>query len=66
MHNTYGFDELTPKQMREEQHETACYSIHCVGLVVDQSSRSLFLADPNGPLLLGGGMEFVCVPHYKL
>eukprot|EP01048_Picozoa_sp_COSAG05_P002914 COSAG05_NODE_127_length_17241_cov_7.514817_17_plen_144_part_00 len=24
-------DELSPKQLREETHETACYSIHAVG-----------------------------------
>jgi hypothetical protein len=59
-------DELTLKQMREEQHETACYSVHCVGLVIDQHTRCIYLADPNGPLMLGGGIEFVSVPHARL
>ena len=59
-------DELTPKQMRDEHHETACYSIHAVGLVFDTPSKTVSLADPNGAMMLGGGMELVCVPHAKL
>ena len=58
--------ELTPKQMREETHETACYSVHAVGLVFDQPRKAVLMADPNGPLLIGGGMEFLSVPHAKL
>ena len=41
-------NELTPKQMRDEEHETACYSIHAVGLVFDLPSKTVSLADPNG------------------
>ena len=55
-------NELTPKQMREEHYETACYSIHAVGLVFDIPSRTVSLADPNGAVMKGGGMEFVHIP----
>ncbi len=48
--------------MREEHYETACYSIHAVGLVFDISSRTVSLADPNGAVMRGGGMEFVHIP----
>ena len=59
-------DELTPEQMSEWDHETACYSVHAIGLVFDQQAKAVLMADPNGPLLMGGGMEFLCVPHAKL
>ena len=59
-------DELTPEQMKEWDHETACYSVHAIGLVFDQRAKAVLMADPNGPLLMGGGMEFLCVPHAKL
>ena len=55
-------NELTPKQMREEHYETACYSIHAVGLVFDLPSKIVSIADPNGPMMRGGGMEFVLLP----
>lgn len=50
----------------KELVETAQYSVHCIGLVYDGASRTLFLADGNGPLLKGGSMEFVSLPFRKL
>ena len=40
--------------------------MHAIGLVFDQQAKAVLMADPNGPLLMGGGMEFLCVPHAKL
>lgn len=59
-------NELTLEQMNEWDRETACYSVHCIGLVFDQRAKAVLMVDPNGPLLMGGGMEFLCVPHAKL
>eukprot|EP00040_Diaphanoeca_grandis_P019289 m.101792 g.101792 ORF g.101792 m.101792 type:complete len:318 (-) comp27351_c0_seq1:11-964(-) len=59
-------DELTNKELNIEGVETAQYSIHAIGLVFDFGSQTVYLADPNGPLLQGGGMEFVEVPFKKL
>ena len=50
----------------QEAHETACYSIHAVGLVIDQRTRCVVVADPNAQLLEGGGMEFMKLPHEAL
>ena len=56
-------DELTKAQMaKEDAEETAQYSCHVVGLVIDASRRVLCVADPNGGLLPGGNMEFLAVP----
>ena len=38
------------------------YSVHVLGLVFDGRTRTCYLCDPNGVLLPGGNMEFVCVP----
>ena len=32
----------------------------------DQASQTVVMADPNGALLMGGGMEFLVLPHMKL
>ena len=46
--------------------ETAQYSCHVVGLVMDASRRTLFVADPNGASLPGGNIELLAVPSYVL
>ena len=51
-------NELTLKQMRDEyHHETACYSIHGVGLVFDLPSKIVFMCDPNGATMIGGSIK---------
>lgn len=57
---------LTEEQLQHDGNETAQYSIHCLGMVFDGVSRSLFLADGNGPLMKGGSMEFVSLPFRRL
>ena len=59
-------DELTEIQMKDTKHETAMYSVHCIGLVVDKKNGELYLADPNGPLIPGASMEFFQIPFEPL
>ena len=42
--------------------ETAQYSCHVVGLVLDARSCTCLICDPNGAIVPGGNMEFLCVP----
>jgi hypothetical protein len=60
-------DELTPDQMAamEPCEETVQHSIHALELVFDPDSKSIVFADPNGALIPGSNMEFVCVPAEK-
>eukprot|EP00035_Acanthoeca_spectabilis_P000147 m.71263 g.71263 ORF g.71263 m.71263 type:complete len:321 (-) comp10058_c0_seq3:1639-2601(-) len=57
-------DELTAAELKAHV-ETACYSVHAIGLVFDPAQRVAYFADPNGPLLQGGSMEFLSVPFRK-
>ena len=58
-------DELTAAELREDT-ETACYSVHAIGLVLDPTRKVALLADPNGPLMRGGSMEFLAIPVARL
>ena len=55
-------DELDEHAMLTGTEETAQYSCHVVGLVLDTKQHSLVVADPNGGLLPGGNMEFLSMP----
>ena len=55
-------DELSTKDMLNTADETAMYSIHVVGLVLDAKNKTVVIADPNGGLLPGGNMELLAVP----
>ena len=46
--------------------ESAVYSVHCFGLIIDPVVQKLTLVDPNGPLVPGMSMEFLVVPHVLL
>jgi hypothetical protein len=46
--------------------ESAVYSVHCFGLIIDPVVQKLTLVDPNGPLVPGMSMEFLVVPHLHL
>ena len=54
--------ELSKAEMLDSREETAQYSLHVVGLVLDGRRRMAYVCDPNGPLLPGGNMEFVHLP----
>ena len=58
--------ELSEEELARKDLETAQYSTHCIGLVFDGPGTSLLLADPNGPLMRGGSMEFVSLPPRAL
>jgi hypothetical protein len=55
-------DELTNDELKQTTEETAQYSLHVVGLVMDTSKNILIVADPNGALQGGSNMEFLSIP----
>ena len=58
----WDLDELTQAELGGSAEETAQYSCHVVGLVMDASRRMVFVADPNGAPIPGGNLEFLAVP----
>ena len=60
----YDLDELDSVAMQRTgpDYETAQYSCHVLGLVLDKVAKCAVLADPNGGLVPGSNMEFVCMP----
>lgn len=56
-------DELDQTDLEAGADETAMYSCHAVGLVLDATRRVLIIADPNAGLLPGGNIEFLAVPQ---
>ena len=46
--------------------ETAQYSLHAVGLVINSSIKTIIVADPNGGLKEGSNIEFLSMPLTKL
>ena len=66
MNYIWDGDALDEKQLLETCHETALYSIHVVGLVFNSKSKTVYIADPNGPLIKGGSMEFLSIPIKKV
>jgi hypothetical protein len=62
----FDTDELTNIQLKNTSEETAQYSLHVIGLVIDSASRTVIVADPNGALEVGSNMEFLSMPLTKL
>jgi len=64
----YLFDanELTNSVLKNVKEETAQYSLHAVGLVINSSYKKIIVADPNGGLKQGSNMEFLSMPLTKL
>ena len=64
----YLFDEneLTNSVLKKVKEETAQYSLHAVGLVINSSIKTIIVADPNGGLKGGSNMEFLSMPLKKL
>jgi hypothetical protein len=46
--------------------ESAQYSLHVVGLVINSLNKTVIIADPNGALIGGSNMEFLTMPLTKL
>ena len=59
-------DELNEKQLQKICLKTALYSIHIVGVIFDGKSPTVYIADPNSPLMIGGSMEFLSIPIRKI
>jgi hypothetical protein len=55
-------DELDDADMLVTEHESAQYSVHVVGLVVDGARGVVYVADPNGPLHPGSNVELLQLP----
>ena len=64
----YIFDnnELTTSELKDVKEETAQYSLHAVGLVINSAMKTIIVADPNGGLKGGFNMEFLSMPLTKL
>ena len=64
----YIFDEneLSNSVLKDVKEETAQYSLHAVGLIINSSIKTLIVADPNGGLKGGSNMEFLSMPLTKL
>jgi hypothetical protein len=64
----YLFDEneLTDPVLKKVKEETAQYSLHAVGLVINSSIKTIIVADPNGGLKEGSNMEFLSMPLREL
>ena len=64
----YLFDtnELTNVALKNTKEETAQYSLHVVGLVINRLNKTIIIADPNGALIGGSNMEFISMPLSKL
>ena len=60
----YDGDELSKEDLCVEGIETAQYSCHVVGLVLDgrEGKNTCFVCDPNGSLVPGANMEFLSLP----
>ena len=66
MNYIWDGDALDESQLLETCYETALYSLHVVGVVFDSNTQTVYIVDPNGPLIKGGSMEFLSIPISKL
>ena len=64
----YLFDtnELTNAELKNIKEESAQYSLHAIGLVINSLYKTVIIADPNGALIGGSNMEFLRMPLTKL
>ena len=60
---TYIFDgdELTNEDMKADV-ETAMYSVHVLGIVLDGRRKTCYVLDPNGKFIKGSNMEYLQIP----
>ena len=59
-------DELTNAELKNAKEETAQYSLHVMGLVINSFTKTIIIADSNGALQGGSNMEFLSMPLTKL
>jgi hypothetical protein len=63
----FNTNELTNFALKNTKEETAQYSLHVVGLVINNHlNKTIIIADPNGALIGGSNMEFISMPLSKL
>ncbi len=62
----FNTTELTKSALKNTKEETAQYSLHVVGLVINPLNKTIIIADPNGALIGGSNMEFISMPLSKL
>ena len=59
-------NEFTNAELKNIKEESAQYSLHVVGLVINSLNKTVIIADPNGALIGGSNMEFLTMPLTKL
>ena len=64
----YLFDnnELTNAELKNIKEESAQYSLHVVGIVINSLNKMVIIADSNGALIGESNMEFLTMPLTKL
>ena len=55
-------DELSDKDLESTDIETAQYSVHVLGLVLDGRTNTCYACDPNGYFKPGSGLEYLHLP----
>jgi hypothetical protein len=64
----YLFDnnELTNAKLKNIiKEESAQYSLHVIGSVINSFNKAVIIADPNRALIGGSNMEFLSMPMTK-
>ncbi len=62
----FNTNEFTNAVLKNTKEETAQYSLHVVGLVINHINNSIIIADPNGAFIVGSNMEFISMSLLKL
>jgi hypothetical protein len=55
-------DELSDADLECAEIETAQYSVHVLGLVLDGRTKTCYACDPNGQFKPGSGLEYLRLP----
>ena len=58
----FNTNELTNVALKNTKEETAQYSLHVVGLVINRLNNTIIIADPNGAFIGESNMEFISMP----
>ena len=63
----FNTNALTNVALKNTREETAQYSLHVVGLVINPSNKTIIIADPNEALIGRSNiMEIISMPLSKL
>jgi hypothetical protein len=65
-YHLFDSNEITNAEIKNIKEESAQYSLHVIGLVINSLNKTVIIADPNGALIGGSNMEFLTMPLTKL